>query len=191
MNYNDINNLNISEDVKRMYTDLYEIVNIESIDLDNLKNCLISIADYNYYTASIDSDIINEIIDSNITSFVNFTDEEKEYLQYINYIVEDKDIFLDDSVFNYSEKYNKFKLIDQMFNDEDVTQEILANCVLLDYEEILDYLYEVYEVPEQLEYYIDDNKLIRDEILSDPNLLSNTQNNYKFNKNTLFLKYYE
>ena len=191
MNYNEINNLNISEDVKRMYIDLYNITDNENINIEEFKDSMLSLANYNYYTASIDSSIINKIIDTNITSFANFADEEKEYLQYINYIVEDKDIFLDNSVFNYDENYNKFKMMNQMFNEEDVTQEILENCTLFSYNEILDYLYDVYEVPEHLENYIDDNRLIRDEILSDPNLISDSKNDYKFNNNTLFLKYYE
>lgn len=191
MNYNDINNLNISEDVKRMYIDLYNITDNENINIEEFKDSMLSLANYNYYTASIDSDIINKIIDTNIPSFANFTDEEKEYLQYINYIVEDKDIFLDNSVFNYSDKYNKFNMMNQMFNDEDVTQEILENCALLSYNEMLNLLYEVYEVPEDLSNYINDNRLIRDEILSDDNLISDSYDDYEFNESTLFLKYYE
>ena len=191
MNYNKIQKLNATEDVKNLYVDLYEVTDKEDINLEEFKDVMLSLANYNYYTGSINSDIINKIIDTNITSFANFTDEEKEYIQYINYVVEDKDIFLHDSVFNFDDKYNKFNMMNQMFDDEDVTQEILENCALLDYEQILDYIYEILEVPEHLENYIDNNRLIRDEILSDKNLISNSNNDYEFDNNTLFLKYYE
>ena len=185
MNYNEINKLNISEDVKRMYTDLYEIVNNESIDLDNLKNCLISIADYNYYTASIQSNIINKILEELNESL--FNEEESKYLSYINFIVEKYDIFLDNSLFNYDEYYTLFNILADNLGNEYINMTILKNSIIFDYDEMLQYAYEIYRVPENLHNYIDDNKLIRDMIFDSNNIYHDAKNHYEFNESTSFV----
>ena len=93
MKYNDILNLNVSNDIKQIYINIYDDVkNDDEIILEDLRDSLLAAANYNYYTAAVDSNIINEILDPINESL--FNDDEIEYLAFINYTIESSDLFL-------------------------------------------------------------------------------------------------
>lgn len=184
MNYNKILQLNVSEDVKILYIHLYETVNKSYINLDELKQDLESLANYNYYTSAIDSNIINIILEPLNENL--FSDDELIYLKWINHCIE-SNIFLDDPIFNYDDHAILFKLLDENLGSDYVTKDILLNTTLLYYDDMLDLVYQSYNVPDRLINYIDDDKLIRDTLLSSNNIFSDAENNYTFNQSTIFL----
>lgn len=185
MNYNDILNLNISNDIKQIYINIYDDVKNDDIILEDLRDSLLAAANYNYYTAAVDSNIINEILDPINESL--FNDNEIEYLAFINYTIESSDIFLDNSIFNYDSYYEKFNLLDQLVDIKYLTVEELTYYSLLDYDEILELAYDMFNIPANISRYIDDNKVIRDYVLSYYDISHTAINNYNFNESDLFL----
>lgn len=183
MNYNDIINLrDISNDTKQIYINIYEDVNNDNIILEELRDSLLSAANYNYYTA-VDSNIINEILEHINESL--FTDDEIEYLAFISYSIESS-IFLENPIFNYDEYYKKFNLLDQVVDIKYLSVEELSHYSLLDYDEILDLAYDAFQIPENISIYIDEKKLIRDYVLT--YYISHTApDNYNFKESDLFL----
>ena len=185
MNYNDILNLNISNDIKQIYINIYDDVKNDDIILKDLRDSLLAAANYNYYTAAIDSNIINEILDPINESL--FNDNEIEYLAFINYTIESSDIFLDNSIFNYDSYYEKFNLLDKLVDIKYLTVEELTYYSLLDYDEILELAYDMFNIPANISIYIDDNKVIRDYVLSYYYISHTAPDNYNFNESDLFL----
>lgn len=185
MNYNDILNLNISNDIKQIYINIYDDVKNDDIILEDLRDSLLAAANYNYYTAAVDSNIINEILDPINESL--FNDNEIEYLAFINYTIESSDIFLDNSIFNYDSYYEKFNLLDKLVDIKYLTVEELTYYSLLDYDEILELAYDMFNIPANISRYIDDNKVIRDYVLSYYDISHTAINNYNFNESDLFL----
>lgn len=183
MNYNDILKLNVSNDIKQIYINIYETVhNDNTIVLEDLRDSLLTAANYNYYTGVIDSDIINKILDPINESL--FNNDEIEYLAYINYIMESHDIFLDD---NHEEYTNKFNLLNELIDIEHLSVADLTHYTLLDYDEILTLAYDSFNIPGRLSTYINDNSVIRDYVLSYPSISHTAPDNYNFNKSDLFL----
>lgn len=185
MNYNDILNLNISNDIKQIYINIYDDVKNDDIILEDLRDSLLAAANYNYYTAAIDSNIINEILDPINESL--FNDDEIEYLAFINYTIESSDIFLDNSIFNYDSYYEKFNLLNKLVDIKYLSSVELTYYSLLDYDEILELAYDAFNIPANISTYIDDNKVIRDFVLSYYDISHTAINNYNFNKSDLFL----
>lgn len=185
MNYNDILNLNISNDIKQIYINIYDDVKNDDIILEDLRDSLLAAANYNYYTAAVDSNIINEILDPINESL--FNDNEIEYLAFINYTIESSDIFLDNPIFNYDSYYEKFNLLDKLVDIKYLTVEELSHYSLLDYDEILELAYDMFNIPANISRYIDDNKVIRDYVLSYYDISHTAINNYNFNESDLFL----
>lgn len=185
MNYNDILNLNISNDIKQIYINIYDDVKNDDIILEDLRDSLLAAANYNYYTAAVDSNIINEILDPINESL--FNDNEIEYLAFINYTIESSDIFLDNSIFNYDSYYEKFNLLDKLVDIKYLTVEELTYYSLLDYDEILELAYDMFNIPANISIYIDDNKVIRDYVLSYYYISHTAPDNYNFNESDLFL----
>lgn len=186
MNHNDILNLNVSNDIKQIYINIYDDVNNDDeIILENLRDSLLAAANYNYYTAAVDSNILNEILGPINESL--FTDDEIEYLAFINYTIESSDIFLDNSIFNYDSYYKKFNLLDKLIDIKYLTVEELTHYSLLDYDEILELAYDAFNIPTDISIYIDDNKVIRDFVLSYYDISHTALNNYNFNESDLFL----
>lgn len=184
MKYNDILNLNVSNDIKQIYINIYDDVNNDDIILEKLRDSLLAAANYNYYTAAVDSNIINEILDPINESL--FNDDEIEYLAFINYNIESSDIFLDNSIFNYDPYYDKFNLLNKLVDIKYLSLVELSHYSLLDYDEILELAYDMFNIPANISIYIDDNKVIRDYVLSYYSI-SHTADNYNFNKSDLFL----
>ena len=58
---------------------------------------------------------------------------------------------------------------------------------LLDYDEILELAYDAFNIPANINTYIDDNKVIRDFVLSYYDIRHTAPDNYNFNKSDLFL----
>ena len=81
MNYNDILNLNISNDIKQIYINIYDDLKNDDIILEDLRDSLLAAAN----TAAVDSNIINEILDPINESL--FNDNEIEYLAFINFTI--------------------------------------------------------------------------------------------------------
>lgn len=185
MNYNDILNLNVSNDIKQIYINIYDDVNNDDIILEDLRDSLLAAANYNYYTAAVDSNIINEILDPINESL--FNDDEIEYLAFINYNIESSDIFLDNSIFNYDSYYDKFNLLDKLVDIKYLSLVELSHYSLLDYDEILELAYDMFNIPPtNISRYIDNNKVIRDYVLSYYDI-SHTADNNNFNESDLFL----
>lgn len=180
MNYNDILNLNVSNDIKKIYINIYDDVNNDEIILEKLRDSLLAAANYNYYTAAVDSNIINEILDSINESL--FNDDEMEYLAFINYTIESSDIFLNNSIFNYDSYYEKFNLLNKLVDIKYLSVVELTNYSLLDYDEILELAYDMFNIPANIS--IDDNKVIRDYVLSYYDISHTSPN---FNESDLFL----
>lgn len=186
MNYNDILNLNVSNDIKQIYINIYDdVTNDDKIILENLRDSLLAAANYNYYTAAVDSNIINEILDPINESL--FNDDEIEYLAFINYTIESSDIFLDNSIFNYDSYYEKFNLLNKLVNLEYLSPVELSHYSLLDYDKILELAYDMFNIPANISIYIDDNKVIRDYVLIYYDISHTAPNNYDFNESDLFL----
>lgn len=185
MNYNDILNLNISNDIKQIYINIYDDVKNDDIILEDLRDSLLAAANYNYYTAAVDSNIINEILDPINESL--FNDNEIEYLAFINYTIESSDIFLDNPIFNYDSYYEKFNLLDKLVDIKYLTVEELTYYSLLDYDEILELAYDMFNIPANISIYIDDNKVIKDYVLSYYSISHTAPDNYNFNESDLFL----
>ena len=185
MNYNDILNLNISNDIKQIYINIYDDVKNDDIILEDLRDSLLAAANYNYYTAAVDSNILNEILDPINESL--FNDNEIEYLAFINYTIESSDIFLDNSIFNYDSYYEKFNLLDKLVDIKYLTVEELTYYSLLDYDEILELAYDMFNIPANISRYIDDNKVIRDYVLSYYDISHTAPDNYNFTESDLFL----
>lgn len=186
MDYNNILKLNVSNDIKQIYINIYEDVNYDDeIVLEELRDSLLAAANYNYYTAAIDSHIINEILDPLDESL--FNDDEIEYLAYINYSIESQDIFLNNPLFNYDEYINKFNLLNKLVEIKNLSVVELTYYILLDYDEILSLAYDLFNVPDRLINYINDNKLIRDYVLSYYDISHTACDNYNFNESDLFL----
>ena len=186
MEYNDILNLNVSNDIKQIYINIYDdVTNDDEIILEDLRNSLLTAANYNYYTAAIDSNIINEILDHINKSL--FNDDEIEYLAYINYTIESSDIFLDNSIFNYDSYYKKFNLLNKLVDIKYLSPVELSHYSLLDYDEILELAYDMFNIPANISIYIDDNKVIRDYVLSYYYISHTAPDNYNFNESDLFL----
>ena len=184
MNYNDILNLNISNDIKQIYINIYDDVKNDDIILEDLRDSLLAAANYNYYTAAVDSNILNEILDPINESL--FNDNEIEYLAFINYTIESSDIFLD-NIFNYDSYYEKFNLLDKLVDIKYLTVEELTYYSLLDYDEILELAYDMFNIPANISRYIDDNKVIRDYVLSYYDISHTAPDNYNFTESDLFL----
>ena len=186
MNYKDILNLNVSNDIKQIYINIYNNVNYDDeIILENLRDSLLTAANYNYYTAAIDNNIINEILEPINESL--FNDDEIEYLSFINYIIESSDIFLNNPIFNYDSYYKKFKLLNKLIDIKYLSVEELTYYSLLNYDEILELAYDMFNIPANISIYIDDNKVIRDYVLSYYNISHTAPDNYNFNESDLFL----
>lgn len=185
MKYNDILNLNVSNDIKQIYINIYNDVTNDEIILEDLRDSLLAAANYNYYTAPIDSNIINEILDPINESL--FNDDEIEYLAFINYTIESSDIFLDNSIFNYDSYYEKFNLLNKLVDIKYLSVVELTYYSLLNYDEILELAYDMFNIPTNISIYIDDNKVIRDYVLSYYDITYTASNNYNFNESDLFL----
>ena len=185
MNYNDILNLNISNDIKQIYINIYDDIKNDDIILEDLRDSLLAAANYNYYTAAVDSNIINEILDPINESL--FNDDEIEYLAFINYTIESSDIFLDNPIFNYDSYYEKFNLLDKLVDIKYLTVVELTYYSLLDYDEILELAYDTFNIPTNVGIYIDDNKVIRDYVLSYYSISHTAPDNYNFKESDLFL----
>ena len=186
MKYNDILNLNVSNDIKQIYINIYDDVNNDDeIILEDLRDSLLAAANYNYYTADVDSNIINEILDPINESL--FNDNEIEYLAFINYSIESSDIFLNNSIFNYDPYYKKFNLLNKLVDIKDLSVVELNYYSLLTYDEILELAYDMFNIPTNISIYIDDNKVIRDHVLSYYDISHTAPNNYNFNESDLFL----
>lgn len=186
MNHNDILNLNVSNNIKQIYINIYDDVkNDDEIILEDLRDSLLAAANYNYYTSLIDSNIINEILEPINESL--FNDDEMEYLAYINFIIEPSDIFLNNSIFNYDSYYEKFNLLNKLVDMEYLSVVDLTYYSLLDYNEILELAYDLFNIPDRLSIYINDNKVIRDYVLSYYNISHTASDNYNFNESDLFL----
>ena len=181
MNYNDILNLNISNDIKQIYINIYDDLKNDDIILEDLRDSLLAAAN----TAAVDSNIINEILDPINESL--FNDDEIEYLAFINYTIESSDIFLDNPIFNYDSYYEKFNLLDKLVDIKYLTVEELSHYYLLDYDEILELAYDMFNIPTNISRYIDDNKVIRDYVLSYYDISHTAPDNYNFNESDLFL----
>lgn len=186
MKYNDILNLNVSNDIKQIYINIYDDVESDDeIILEKLRDSLLAAANYNYYTAAVDSNIINEILDPINESL--FNDDEIEYLAFINYTIESSDIFLDDSIFNYDSYYKKFNLLNKLVDIKYLSVVELTYYSLLNYDEILNLAYDMFNIPTNISIYIDDNKVIRDYVLSYYDITHTAADNYNFNESDLFL----
>lgn len=185
MKYNDILNLNVSNDIKQIYINIYDDVTNDEIILEDLRDSLLAAANYNYYTAAVDSNIINEILDPINES--SFNDDEIEYLAFINYTIESSDIFLDNSIFNYGPYYEKFNLLNKLVDIKYLSVVELTYYSLLNYDEILELAYDMFNIPTNISIYIDDNKVIRDYVLSYYDIISTAPDNYNFNESDLFL----
>lgn len=185
MKYNDILNLNVSNDIKQIYINIYDDVNNDEIILEKLRDSLLAAANYNYYTAAVDSNIINEILDPINESL--FNNDEIEYLAFINYTIESSDIFLDNPIFNYDQYYDKFNLLNKLVDIKYLSLVELSHYSLLDYDEILELAYDMFNIPANISEYIDDNKVIRDYVLSYYDISHTAQDNYNFNESDLFL----
>lgn len=185
MKYNDILNLNVSNDIKQIYINIYDVINDDEIILEDLRDSLLAAANYNYYTAAVDSNIINEILDPINESL--FNDDEIEYLAFINYTIESSDIFLDNSIFNYNQYYKKFNLLNKLVDIKYLSVVELTYYSLLNYDEILELAYDMFNIPTNISRYIDDNKVIQDYVLSYYDITHTAPNNYNFNKSDLFL----
>ena len=183
MNYNDILNLNISNDIKQIYINIYDDIKNDDIILEDLRDSLLAAANYNNYTAAV-GNIINEILDPINESL--FNDNEIEYLAFINFTIESSDIFLDNPIFNYDSYYEKFNLLDKLV-DIKLTVEELSHYYLLDYDEILELAYDMFNIPTNISIYIDDNKVIRDYVLSYYYISHTAPDNYNFKESDLFL----
>ena len=181
MNYNDILNLNISNDIKQIYINIYDDLKNDDIILEDLRDSLLAAAN----TAAVDSNIINEILDPINESL--FNDDEIEYLAFINYTIESSDIFLDNPIFNYDSYYEKFNLLDKLVDIKYLTVVELTYYSLLDYDEILELAYDMFNIPTNISRYIDDNKVIRDYVLSYYDISHTAPDNYNFNESDLFL----
>ena len=181
MNYNDILNLNISNDIKQIYINIYDDLKNDDIILEDLRDSLLAAAN----TAAVDSNIINEILDPINESL--FNDNEIEYLAFINYTIESSDIFLDNPIFNYDSYYEKFNLLDKLVDIKYLTVEELTYYSLLDYDEILELAYDTFNIPTNVGIYIDDNKVIRDYVLSYYSISHTAPDNYNFKESDLFL----
>ena len=181
MNYNDILNLNISNDIKQIYINIYDDIKNDDIILEDLRDSLLAAAN----TAAVDSNIINEILDPINESL--FNDNEIEYLAFINYTIESSDIFLDNPIFNYDSYYEKFNLLDKLVDIKYLTVEELTYYSLLDYDEILELAYDMFNIPTNISIYIDDNKVIRDYVLSYYYISHTAPDNYNFKESDLFL----
>lgn len=186
MKYNDILNLNVSNDIKQIYINIYDDVNNDDeIILEKLRDSFLAAANYNYYTAAVDSNIINEILDPINESL--FNDDESEYLAFINYTIESSDIFLDNPIFNYDPYYEKFNLLNKLVDIKYLSVVELTHYSLLDYNEILELAYDMFNIPANISIYIDDNKVIRDYVLSYYDISHTASDNYNFNESDLFL----
>lgn len=126
---------------------------------------------------------INEILDTNESLF---NDNEIEYLAYINFTIESSDIFLDNPIFNYDSYYEKFNLLDKLVDIKDLTVEELTYYSLLDYDEILELAYDMFNIPTNISIYVDDNKVIRDFLLH-YYCISTSPDNNNFKESDLFL----
>lgn len=183
MKYNDILNLN---DIKQIYINIYDdVINDDEIILEDLRDSLLAAANYNYYTGAVDSNIINEILDPINESL--FNDDEIEYLAFINYTIESSGIFLDNSIFNYNQYYKKFNLLNKLVDIKYLSVVELTYYSLLNYDEILELAYDMFNIPTNISGYIDDNKVIQDYVLSYYGITHTAPNNYNFNKSDLFL----
>lgn len=186
MDYNNILNLNVSNDIKQTYINIYDDVNNDDeIILEDLRDSLLAAANYNYYTAAVDSNILNEILDPLNESL--FTDDEIEYLAFINYTIESSDIFLDNPIFNYDSYYKKFNLLDKLVDIKYLSPVELTYYSLLDYDEILELAYDAFNISTDISIYIDDNKVIKDFVLSYYDINHTAPDNYNFNESDLFL----
>lgn len=186
MKYNDILNLNVSDDIKQIYINIYkDVINDDEIILENLRDSLLAAANYNYYTAPVDSNIINKILEPINESL--FNDDEIEYLAFINYTIESSDIFLNNPIFNYDSYYEKFNLLNKLVDINDLSVVKLTYYSLLNYDEILDMAYDMFNIPTNISMYIDDNKVIRDYVLSYYNITHTASDNYNYDKSDLFL----
>ena len=181
MNYNDILNLNISNDIKQIYINIYDDLKNDDIILEDLRDSLLAAAN----TAAVDSNIINEILDPINESLFNA--KEIEYLAFINFTIESSDIFLDNPIFNYDSYYEKFNLLDKLVDIKYLTVEELTYYSLLDYDEILELAYDTFNIPTNVGIYIDDNKVIRDYVLSYYSISHTAPDNYNFKESDLFL----
>ena len=181
MNYNDILNLNISNDIKQIYINIYDDLKNDDIILEDLRDSLLAAAN----TAAVDSNIINEILDPINESLFNA--KEIEYLAFINFTIESSDIFLDNPIFNYDSYYEKFNLLDKLVDIKYLTVEELSHYSLLDYDEILELAYDTFNIPTNVGIYIDDNKVIRDYVLSYYSISHTAPDNYNFKESDLFL----
>ena len=63
----------------------------------------------------------------------------------------------------------------------------LSHYSLLDYDEILELAYDMFNIPANISIYIDDNKVIRDYVLSYYYISHTAPDNYNFNESDLFL----
>lgn len=186
MNHNDILNLNVSNDIKQIYINIYENVNNDDeIILEELRDSLLTAANYNYYTAAIDSNIINEILEPIDES--SFNDDEIEYLSFINFNIEPSDIFLNNPLFNYDEYYNKFNLLRNMIDIKYLSVNDLSNYILLNYNDILNLAYNLFNIPNRLSIYINNNKIIKDYVLLYYDITHTAPDNYSFDESDLFL----
>ena len=174
MNYND-----------KIYINIYDDIKNDDIILEDLRDSLLAAANYNNYTAAVDSNIINEILDPINESL--FNDNEIEYLAFINFTIESSDIFLDNPIFNYDSYYEKFNLLDKLVDIKYLTVEELSHYYLLDYDEILELAYDTFNIPTNVGIYIDDNKVIRDYVLSYYSISHTAPDNYNFKESDLFL----
>lgn len=186
MNYNNILKLDVSNDIKQIYINIYEDVNNDDgIILEDLRDSLLIAANYNYYSGSINSDIINKILNPLNESL--FNDDEIEYLAYINYSIESHDIFLNNQLFNYDEYVNKFDLLNHLVDVKNLSVVELTYYTLLNYNEILTLAYDLFNIPDRLSIYINDNSVIRDYVLSYYDISHTAPDNYNFNESDLFL----
>lgn len=165
------------------YYDFYKAIINTDIDIETIGSALIDLANYNYDTGVIDSEILRVLIKHNL-DFKLLDDDELKYYNALAYKLESYDIFIPYDGDNY-----KFDCIfAQTHNIQEYLFDTITDTYLYDYYELTDYIDETYDISEAAAYWIDYDAIINNMHIT-REIISNTEKD-TYNSSDEFLVSY-
>ena len=166
------------------YNDLYYECITTDYDIELIGQYLIDLANINYNTSIIDSDLINNILENNIELDLLDSNELK-YYNALTYKLESYDIFINSyNTNNESEKFNKTYAT--CYDIDDYTYDKVINATAYNYVELQYYIDELYDIKDELSFYIDYDKIIYELEINGSIIPLDTTKSY-YDNNDLFL----